>query len=117
MATYSKLKLSGSTDWKGIKVTTVGPIDGSDTTIHTAHATAIDLITLEAVNQDTVEHILYLGWGGSTLPDNAITLTIPPLSGFVPIAFDKGLTNSLVVVASAEAANVIMLYGSVKRVA
>lgn len=116
MATYSLVKLSGSTDWKGIKVTTTGPIDGTDTTIHTADSTAIDLIELEAYNDDTVDRILYLGWGGTTSPDNAITMTIPAQAGLVPITVRQGLTNSLVVSASAEVANKIVIYGRVRRV-
>ena len=46
MATYTKLKLSGSTDGKGIKVTqTATPGD----IIHTAHVSALDEIWLYAL--------------------------------------------------------------------
>ena len=41
MATFTKLKLSGSTDGKAIKVVQTAT---AGTTIHTAHATALDEI-------------------------------------------------------------------------
>ena len=85
MATMSRVKLSGTTDYKGIKVTTVAPIDGSDTTIHTAVSgtTDTDLVTLCAVNLDTVARELALGWGGTTAVDNILSQQIAPKSGLV----------------------------------
>lgn len=118
MATMSKLTLSGSTNGRGIKVTTVLPIDGSDTTIHTAvtGTTDTDLITLFGYNDDTVERVLELGWGGTTSPDDIISLTLPPQSGLVLVTADLPLRNSLVVVASASVANVIGVFGYVNRI-
>lgn len=118
MATMSKLTLSGSTNGRGIKVTTLAPIDGSDTTIHTAVAgtTDTDLITLFAYNSDSVDRALHLGWGGTTLPDDGLIQTIPSLAGWVLIAADMPLRDSLVVVASASAVNVIIVSGYVNRV-
>ena len=118
MATMSKLTLSGSTNGRGIKVTTVAPIDGSDTTIHTSitGTTDTDLITLFAYNDDTVERKLHIGWGGTTDPDDFIIVPIRPQDGLQLITADQPLRNSLVVVASGEVANVLVIYGYVNRI-
>lgn len=118
MATISKLTLSGSTNGRGIKVTTVLPIDGTDTTIHTAvtGTTDTDLITLFAYNDDTLPRTLELGWGGTTSPDDIISLSILPQSGLTLVTADLPLRNSLVVVASASVANVIEVFGYVNRI-
>lgn len=118
MATISKQTLSGSTNGRGIKVTTASPIDGTDTTIHTAVAgtSDTDLITLFAYNSDTVDRELHLGWGGTSLPDDGVIVTIPPMAGLVLVTADLPLRNSLVVVASASATNVITVHGYVNRI-
>lgn len=118
MATMSKAVLSGSTHGRGIKVTTTNPIDGSDTTIHQAvnSATDIDLITLFAYNDDTVERVLELGWGGTSSPDDIISLSIQPQAGQILVTADLPLRNNLTVVASASAANVIIVTGYVNQI-
>ena len=117
MATATKIKLSGSTDGKGIKVTTASPLDGSDTAIHTTGSgtTDYDLVTLFAYNDDTVDRVLHIGWGGTTDPDNQILQTIPPQSGLYLVCADLPLQNSGAITASASAANVIVIYGYVNR--
>lgn len=114
MSTYSKEKLSGSTDGKGIDVAATSI--GSGTTIHTAHATAFDLITLFATNEDSVARTLILGWGGTADPD-LFRLSLPAQSGLILVTADMLLTNSLVVKAACATANVLQLYGYVNRVA
>lgn len=118
MATMSKIPLSGSTNGRGIKVTTVSPIDGSDTTIHTAvtGTSDTDYITLYAYNDDAVTRTLELGWGGTTDPDDIISVDVPPLAGLIPVVIDLPLRNALVVVASASVANKVMLHGHVTRI-
>lgn len=115
--TMTKIPLSGSTHGRGIKVTTVAPVDGSDTTIHTAPAGGVDydLITLFAYNDDTVARTLELGWGGTTDIDDSIVQSIPSQSGLVLVTADLILRNSLVVVASASVANKIVIFGHVIR--
>jgi len=117
MATATKIKLSGSTDGKGIKVTTASPLDGSDTTIHTANTgtTDYDLVTLFAVNTDSLDRELFIGWGGTTDPDNLIRLTVPSRAGLVLVTADLPIQNSAVIVASASAANVVVVYGYVNH--
>lgn len=114
MATYNKIKLSGSTDGKGIKVTqTATP----GTTIHTAHATSLDEIWLYAVNSNSAAKKLTIEWGEATAPDGNIEMTILGKSGLVLIVPGLLLTNELVVKAFCETADVIVLHGYVHRIA
>ena len=113
MSTYSKLKLSGSTDGKGIDVAATAIASG--TTIHTAHATSLDLITLFCANEDSQARTLIIGWGGTSDPD-LFRLSIPAQSGLVLVTADLLLTNSLVVKAACATANVLQLYGYVNRI-
>ena len=117
MATATKNKLSGSTDGKGIKVTTASPLDGSDTTIHTAVSgtTDYDLVTLFATNPSASDIELFLGLGGTTDPDNLVRQTIPARAGLVLLIADFPLQNGAVLVASAATTNQIVIYGYVNR--
>jgi hypothetical protein len=113
----TKIPFSASTDYRGIKVTTASPIDGSDTTIHTAINSDpdYDAITIFAYNSDTQSRALHLGWGGTTLPDDGPIVSIPAQSGLVLVTADLPLRSGLVVVASASSANVLVLFGYVNR--
>lgn len=113
MATFSKLKLSGSTDGRGIKVAATAT---PGTTIHTAHATDLDEIYLYAYNDDTVDRVLTVEFGGTTDPDDLIVETIPAQQGLVLIAPGLILTNSCVVKAFCATANVIVVRGFVNRI-
>lgn len=113
MATYTKVKLSGSTDGRMIKVAATATLG---TTIHTAHATSLDEIWLYAVNSDTVDRKLTIEYGGATAPDNLIEVTIPAESGLILVCPGLILSNSLVVTAFAATANVIMIGGYVNRI-
>ena len=113
MATYSKLKLSGSTDGKGIKVVQTAT---AGTTIHTAHATALDEIWIYAVNSSASEVKLTIEWGEATAPDGNIEGTIPAEGGLILFVPGLLLTNSLVVKAFADTANVLIIHGFVNRI-
>lgn len=112
MATYAKLKFSGSTDGRMIKVAQTVT---AGTTIHTAHATDLDEIHLWAVNSDTVDRKLTIEYGGATSPDNLVEFTVPPEDGTYMIIPGWVLSNSLVVKAFASTANVVMVGGYVIR--
>ena len=118
MPSFSKLKLSGSTDGKGIKVTQTAI--GTGDTIHTAQATTTaglgDLITLFAYNSDTASIVLTLGWGGTTDPDDLIKYTLASQAGLVLLTADMFLWNSLVVKAAAGTANKVTIHGYVNRI-
>jgi hypothetical protein len=115
MATFTKLKLSGSTDGKAVKVAATAT---AGTTIHTAHATALDEIWLYAHNSSASVVKLTLEFGGVAAPDDHIEINIGAEgTGLVLVAPGLLLTNSLVVKAFAGTANVITLTGYVNRIA
>ena len=113
MATYTKVKLSGSTDGKMVKVAATATLG---TTIHTAHATSLDEVWLYAVNSDTSARKLTIEFGGATSPDCLIEQTIQPESGLVLVVPGMLLTNSLVITAFCATANVVMIGGFVNRI-
>lgn len=118
MSTYSKIALSGSSHGKGILVAATSI--GSGTTIHTASATTTeglgDFITIFAANGHTASLTLVLGWGGTTDPDDLITLDIPAKAGLVLVVADLLLRNTNIVKASAGTANKISLHGYANRI-
>ncbi len=111
----SFVKLSGSTDGKGIKVT--GTTSAADVTLHTAHATALDLVTLWAVNNDAdgETRTLTVAFGGETDPDNLIIVPVPCKLGPVLVCDRFPATNSIVIGAWADEANDVQVYGLVAR--
>lgn len=124
MATYSIIPLSGSTDFRGIKVTTTAsPGD----TVHTGQASATlpDHLTLQITNTDTADRPYTIQWGGTTSPDDKLSGYVP--SGMtITVCEKKPIRNSLVVkVASISAtvngisltgaANVLVAHGHVQR--
>ena len=113
MATYTKVKLSGSTDGKMVKVAATATLG---TTIHTAHATSLDEVWLYAVNSDSTARKLTIEFGGATSPDCRIEQTIQPESGLVLVVPGMLLTNSLVITAFCATANVVMIGGFVNRI-
>lgn len=116
MATYSKQKLSGSTNGKGIKVAATATLG---TTIHTAIAGTSDWdeIWIYAVNSSTSAVKLTLEWGEATAPDGNIELTIPAESGLYLVIPGLLLQNGLAVTAFADTADVILIHGFVNRIA
>jgi len=118
MATFSKLKLSGSTDGKLIKVAATAT---AGTTIHTGSSTAttFDEVWLYAVNSDTSDRKLTIEWGNTSSPDDLIEQTITAESGLllvVPGLVIKGNATPLVVRAFCASANVVMVGGYVNRI-
>lgn len=116
MATYTKLKLSGSTDGKAIKV--VQTATAGDT-VHTAVAGTSDFdeIWLWAYNGHTANVVLTIEFGGAGVPDQNITVTIPYKAGLIPITPGLILQNGMVVKAFASVANVVTVMGFVNRIA
>ena len=118
MATYTKVKLSGSTDGRAIKVAATAT---AGTTIHTGSTTATtyDEIWLYAQNTDTSAVKLTLEWGGTSAPDDLIELTVAAESGLVLVApglLLKGNATALIVRAFAATANVITIHGFVNQI-
>jgi len=112
--TFTKVVLSGSTSGKQIKVAATAT---AGTTIHTAHATALDEIWLWAVNSSTTAVKITVEWGEATAPDGNIEVTVPGESGYLMVVPGLVLTGSLVVKAFAGTANVLLVNGYVNRIA
>ena len=112
MATVVKRKLSGSTDGKPIKVVQTAT---AGTTIHTAVAGTTDgtydEIWLYAYNGHTAAVVLTIEFGGATVPDQNIVVTIPTKSGLQLVVPGLILQNEMVVKAFAATANVITISG------
>lgn len=113
MAVY-KRKLSGSTDGKAIKV--VQTATAGDT-IHTAvagtTAGTFDEIWLWAYNGHTSTVTLTIEFGGASVPDQNIVVTLASKSGLIPIVPGLILQNGMVVKAFASSANVVTIIGFV----
>lgn len=119
MATFTKEKLSGSTDGRAIKVVQTAT---AGTLIHTGSSTATvyDEIWLYAQNTDTTARKLTIEWGGVSAPDDLIELTVPAESGLVLVApglLIKGnASTALIVRAFCATANVVTIHGFVNRI-
>ena len=116
-AKATKLKLSESTNGRGIKVVATAT---AGTAIHTAVtgtlAGTFDEVWLWAYNSDSVDRLLTLEWGGVTAPNDNIAVTVPTQSGLLLVAPGIILQNGLSIAAFAATANVIVIYGFVNRV-
>ena len=117
MSTAVKRKLSGSTDGKAILVVQTAT---AGTTIHTAVAGTtpgtFDEIWLYAYNGHTGSVVLTIEFGGATVPDQNIVVTVPSKSGLMLIVPGFILQNGMVVKAFAATANVITINGFVNSI-
>ena len=115
MATFTKVKLSGSTNGRGIAVAATATLG---TTIHAAHATALDEIWLYANNIHSSAVVLTVEFGGVTITSDLIQTSIAATpSGLVLICAGLLVTGSVSVTAFAGTANKIELFGFVNRIA
>ncbi len=115
MAAYSKLALSASTNGKQIKVAATS---SPGTSVHTAVSgtSNYDEIWIWAMNQHTADVALTIEWGGTSNPDDQITVTLLPKAGLTLVIPGLVLQNELVVKAFATTANVVLLSGFVNRI-
>jgi hypothetical protein len=118
VSTFTKAKLSGSTDGLGIKVTGTGT--GSTVTVHTAvagtTAGVFDEIWIYAVNTSASSVKLTIEWGTATAADGNIEVTVLPEAGLVTISPGLILQNAKVVKAFAGTADVILVTGFVNAI-
>lgn len=115
MATYTKRLLSGSTNGKQIKVTTVAT---PGNLIHTAVTGTSDLdeIWVYAVNPTSSSVKLTLEWGEATAPDGNVEVTIPGESGYTLVTPGLLLQNSLELRGFAAVSSGILINGFVNRI-
>lgn len=110
----SKIPFSGSTQGKPIKVVATATLG---TTIHTTgtSATIEDSLYLWAYNGHTADVLLTIEFGGVTVPDQNLLMTVPFKSGLVLLVDGAMLLGNgsagLTVSAFAATANVITLWG------
>ena len=115
MATFSKKILSGSTDGKGIIVTSTST--GSGNTIHTAVASTADFdeVWIYAFNSHSSSVTLNLEFGG-TDSSQRIVQPIDPSAGLFLVVPGFVVQNSAVISAYASAASKIAIYGYANRI-
>lgn len=112
MAIFTKEFLSGSTNGRPIQITTTA---SPGTLIHTAHATSVDEIYIYACNTSDKNKLLFIEFGG-TLSSDLINVNIKRNAGLILVIPGSPLTNSTIVRAYAEDANVINIVGWVNRI-
>jgi hypothetical protein len=120
MATFSKVKLSGSTNGRGILVAAT---TSTGTTIHATgtSSTVLDEVWLYAYNSDTAAVTLTIEFGGTTAPNDNIKLSIPANSGLtlvVPGLILSGTGSAAsTITAFAGTTNKIVITGYINRIA
>jgi hypothetical protein len=120
MATYTKELLSGSTGGRPIKVT--GTASNTAVTIHTTGVsnTVVDEVWLYANNRDSIQRTIYIEFGGTSTPDDIISVAVEPNAGLyiaspgLPLQGDG--TNGRTINAYASASNVVGVTGYVNRI-
>lgn len=120
MATFTKIPLSGSTQGKAIKVAaTASP----GTTIHATgtSSSVMDEVWLYAYNSSASAVNLVIQFGGTTSPDNDISLSVPSASGLLLVVPGFILTGTgsaaNEIKAWAGTTNVVTISGYVNRIA
>jgi hypothetical protein len=119
MATFTKTKLSGSTDGRPILVAATAT---AGTVIHTGSSTGttLDEIWLYAMNSHSADLKLTIEWGGVTVPNDLIEQTITTEGGLTLVApglLIKGnASTALIVRAFAATTNLITIHGYVNQI-
>jgi hypothetical protein len=112
-----KRKLSGSTDGMGILVAATG---SAGTLIHTAisgtTAGTFDEVWLWAYNAHSGNVTLTVEFGGVTVPDNNIKISVPYQQGLILVVPGLILQNTQVVRAFASIVNVVVVSGFVNTI-
>lgn len=114
------LKLSASVKGRGVKiVATASP----GTPVHVtgnSGATKIDKVRLYLYNHHTVDVVATVEFGGVTVPDDVIVVTIPFKSGKVLVVDDlpliDGAAGALTVAVFGSVTNVLTAHGQVLRI-
>lgn len=67
----------------------------------------VDFLTVTAHNLDTLQHTLYLLWGGTTEPDDLIRIDLPPGLPVIVVIDADPLAGGLILKAYADTTSVI----------
>jgi len=116
MATYTREKLSASTNGRGIKISATSSVG---TTVHSTGTANKDEIWLYAYNSAATPTLLTVQFGGTTAVDDDIKITIPSQTGLTLVV--PGLTlypsgSAITVAAYAATTNVVTIQGYVNRI-
>lgn len=114
MPTFSKLPLTGSTNGKGVLITSV---TSPGTLLHTAvsGSASFDEVWLYAMNTASSTVSLDVQYGGTATAD-LIEINIPGESGLVLVVPGLYLNNSLEIRGFTTSASTITMHGYVNRV-
>lgn len=115
MANYSKLKLSGSTNGRPIKIAATAT---PGTVLHTAVTGIVDMdeVWLYATNNHSANLNLTIELGGVSSPDDLVQFTLPFKNGLYLIVPGFVFNNGVVIRAFAQTANLISISGWVNRI-
>lgn len=120
MASFTKNKLSASTDGKAILIANTA---SAGTTIHTgsSNASVKEEIWLYAVNTDTTDKKITVEWGSNTSPTDFIEFVVKPENGLyliVPgLMLVGNATTAPTVKVWANVANVVSIHGYIHTIA
>ena len=115
MTTFTKNKLSGSTNGRNIKIVATAT---AGTTIHTGvtGTTDFDEIYIFATNTDIVTRTLTIEYGGTTAPDDLIEIDLEPQKGAYLVIPGWLLNNATLVRGFASAADVVVVNGYINEI-
>ena len=115
MSTFTKFKLSGSVNGRGV---VVAATTSGGTTIHTATnvASELDEVWLWAVNHGAAQADLTIEAGLSTASGDRIEVGIPPQQGLIAALPGFVYSGGAVITAFASVASGITIHGFVNRI-
>jgi hypothetical protein len=115
VATFTKLKLSGSTNGRAILVAATAT---AGTLLHTATAVSgeLDEVWLYVHNTSVAAVTLTVEWGGVTSPNDTLVVSVPAQSGLLLVVPGLVLDGGVVARAFAGTTNVLTILGFVNRI-
>ena len=120
MATYSKIKLSGSTNGRGIAISNTATVGNTIHATGTSSAT-LDEVWLYAMNIHSSSVLLTVEFGGTNAASDLIQVAVGAQSGLVLVAPGLVLSGTgaaaTTVTAYANTASKIEIFGFVNRIA
>jgi len=116
MATFTKQKLSQSSNGRQIVVDTTARSTARLIHTSTSGTTNWDEIWIYATNVSSSDAVLTICWGGTTADTDEMHITIPSKQGRTLVVDGKLLQNSLQVRAYASVVSVINIDGFVNRI-
>ena len=105
--------LSASSNGKFILVS--GTTTGTSVSVHTAHATSIDEVYIEFVNNHTSSVQVTLEWGAGATAEYQHVFDLPAKSNELKVA-GRPLSGSETIKVFASVANVVNIAGHVNRI-